>query len=116
MTAIEQVFQHIKVNPGLLPSEIAAALPEVNSCTTYRAIDNLWVHGEIERLAAGDGFRYFIDTTNGSDPVLAELQKQARQRGCAAVPPRFGLRHLTRLSQSMIANDTASVGCAVWQE
>lgn len=79
MTAIEQVFQHIKVNPGLLPSEIAAALPEVNSCTTYRAIDNLWVHGEIERLAAGDGFRYFIDTTNGSDPVLAELEKQARQ-------------------------------------
>lgn len=77
MTAIEQVFQHIKNNPGLLPSEIAAALPEVNGSTAYRAIDSLWVYGEIERLAAGDGFRYFIDTTNGSDPVLAELEKQA---------------------------------------
>lgn len=79
MTAIEQVFQHIKDNPGLLPSEIAAALPGVNRSTAYGAIDNLWMYGEIERLAAGDGFRYFVDTTNGSDPMLVELEKQARQ-------------------------------------
>ena len=79
MTAIEQVFQHIKDNPGLLPSEIAAALPAVTRSTAYGAIDNLWMYGEIERLAAGDGFRYFVDTTNGSDPMLVELEKLARE-------------------------------------
>ncbi|MEE6801311.1 MarR family winged helix-turn-helix transcriptional regulator [Escherichia coli O8:H10] len=79
MTAIEQVFQHIKDNPGLLPSEIAAALPEVTRSNAYGAIDNLWMYGEIERLAAGDGFRYFVDTTNGSDSMLVELEKLARE-------------------------------------
>lgn len=85
MTAIEQVFQHIKANPGLLPSEIAAALPDVNRSTAYGAIDNLWMYGEIERLASGDGFRYFIDKARDNDPVLAELEKQAsalQEKGC----------------------------------
>lgn len=77
MTAIEQVFQHIKANPGLLPSEIAASLPDVNRSTVYGAIDNLWMYGEIERLASCDGFRYFIDKARDNDPVLAELEKQA---------------------------------------
>ncbi|EFH7974182.1 PerC family transcriptional regulator [Escherichia coli] len=77
MTAIEQVFQHIKTNPSQLPSQIAAALPDVNRSTVYGAIDNLWLCGEIQRFDSGDGFRYFVDTTNGSDPMLAELEKHA---------------------------------------
>jgi len=79
MTAIEQVFQHIKDNPGLLPSEIAAALPEVNRSTAYGALENLWAYGEIERLEGADGYRYFIDTARGNDATLAELETQARK-------------------------------------
>lgn len=105
MTAIEQVFQHIKDNPGLLPSEIAAALPGVNRSTAYGAIDNLWMYGEIERLAAGDGFRYFVDTTNGSDPMLAELEKRARELEEKGLHRRAAEVWLTAFDAAKSVND-----------
>ena len=105
MTAIEQVFQHIKDNPGLLPSEIAAALPGVSRSTAYGAIDNLWMYGEIERLAAGDEFRYFVDTTNGSDPRLAELENRARELEEKGLQRRAAEIWLTAFDAAKSVND-----------
>ncbi len=105
MTATEQVFQHIKANPGLLPSEIAASLPDVNRSTAYGAIDNLWAYGEIERLEGADGYRYFIDTARGNDATLAELEAQARKLEKQGLFRRAAAVWLEAFDTAQSAND-----------
>lgn len=105
MTATEQVFQHIKANPGLLPSEIAAALPGVNRSTAYGAIDNLWAYGEIERLEGADGYRYFIDTARGNDATLAALETQARELEKQGLQRRAAAVWLEAFDTAQSAND-----------
>jgi len=105
MTATEQVYQHIQANPGLLPSEIAAALPGVNRSTAYGAIDNLWAYGEIERLEDADGYRYFIDTARGNDVRLAALETQARELEKQGLYRRGAAVWLEAFDTAQSAND-----------
>lgn len=78
MNNISQVLEYITNNPGVLPSEVAAALPGINKSTVFGAVDNLWQAGKIQRIGSADGFRYLADQQDvSSNSVLAALEKRA---------------------------------------
>jgi len=78
MSNISQVLEYIKSKPGVLPSEVAAALPHINKSTAFGAVDNLWHTGKIQRIESADGFRYLVDQQGvSSDSALAALEKSA---------------------------------------
>lgn len=105
MTAIEQVFQHIKTNPSQLPSQIAAALPDVNRSTVYGAIDNLWLCGEIQRFDSGDGFRYFVDSQATGDSKLTALELKAVELESKCLWRRAADAWLTAYDAAKSSND-----------
>ncbi|MDL0009101.1 hypothetical protein NVR49_21185 [Enterobacter roggenkampii] len=105
MTAIEQVFQHIKTNPSQLPSQIAAALRDVNRSTVYGAIDNLWLCGEIQRFDSGDGFRYFVDSQATSDSKLTALEQKAVELESECLWRRAADAWLTAYDAAKSSND-----------
>jgi len=78
MNNISKVLEYIKNNPGVLPSEVAAALPGINKSTAFGAVDNLWQTGKIQRFESADGFRYLVDQQSvSSNSALAALEKRA---------------------------------------
>ena len=78
MSNISKVLEYIKNNPGVLPSEVAAALPHINKSTAFGAVENLWQTGKIQRVESADGFRYMFDQQElNSNSVLAALEKRA---------------------------------------
>jgi DNA-binding MarR family transcriptional regulator len=78
MSNISKVLEYIKNNPGVLPSEVAAALPHINKSTAFGAVENLWQTGKIQRVESADGFRYmFAQQELNSNSVLAALEKRA---------------------------------------
>ncbi len=78
MNNISKVLEYITNNPGVLPSEVAAALPAINKSTVFGAVENLWLSGKIQRIGSADGFRYLVEQqTVSSNSVLAALEKRA---------------------------------------
>ena len=78
MSNISKVLEYIKNNPGVLPSEVAAALPHINKSTAFGAVENLWQTGKIQRVESADGFRYMFDQQElNTNSVLAALEKRA---------------------------------------
>lgn len=80
MNNISQVLEFITNNPGVLPSEVAAALPGINKSTVFGAVENLWLSGKIQRVESADGFRYLVEQqTVSNNSVLAALEKRAAE-------------------------------------
>lgn len=78
MNNISQVLEYITNSPGVLPSEVAAALPGINKSTVFGAVENLWLSGKIQRIESADGFRYLVEQqTVSSNSALAALEKRA---------------------------------------